>query len=92
MCISDMYCILWTDASNSVDDIYVCACAGTNLCASTLVQSPGLYSTSGLHSASRLYFILRTSTLRVYTLRLVGNSSAQRVIANSIRALLRHVC
>ena len=62
---------------NSVDDICIYACVGTNPCAGTLVQPPGLHSAFGLHSASGLhlafglYFSFQTSTLQVYALRLV---------------------
>ena len=42
-----------------------------------------------LRSASGLYFSLRTSTLRVLTLRLVGDPRAQRFTASSFRAQLR---
>ena len=80
MYISDMYCILWTDICNSIDDICIYACAGTNPCASTLVQPQGLHSASGLTSVIRL----RPSGF--LGLRLIGEPSAQHFTANLVRA------
>ena len=80
-----------TNACNTVDDIYICACVGTNPCTVLLnslrayTQPPG-YTQPRAYISLSLYFSLWTSTLWVYTLRLVGELSAQRFITNFVRA------